>query len=206
MMLESFFMRHHRQDGSRASCEHDSADDAPPVGSAVFVKFHRHGTVVADNVILVGTECFRFRVPAVAREYEIGFIEPFAINIKLAMLKADRFTRHADNAFGQQHMDAGITDGHNVTAFGLAAQIGEAVEKLVAAIMKSWKHAWSVDLDWPEDKSENEPCNDAKEDDCDQANQCACWASPDHDGLDEVPHSHALCFGGHIVRMVRFAI
>ena len=66
-----------------------------PFAFAMHMVFRRHGTVVADDVVLIGTECDWRGVPVTGKFFVIfvGFIEHFTVDQNTAFDEGNGFAR-----------------------------------------------------------------------------------------------------------------
>src|SRR5579871_311094 len=123
-------------------------------------------------------------MPVGTGQFQIRLVERLAVHHEFSVLKMNLFARQTDDAFHECHVYAGKADDDDIAALRFAMEVGEAVEKIEAAVAERGNHALAVDLHRPGHEIENDKSDGAQCDDGDKADERPFRLSSDDDGLD----------------------
>src|SRR6266850_1035109 len=112
-----------------------------------------HRTVVAHNVIFIGTEAAWRMIPG-TRETDIRLIQLHAVDESMAAPKLDGLSRQTDDPLHIHDADARGANGHHISPTWLLKRIGEAIHKIDTVVLIGRQHAAALDANWQQDKAE----------------------------------------------------
>lgn len=140
----------------------DPSNDLLFLDSTMVVIFLRHGSIIADDKVLVRSDPDGNRIP-IAWAFFVWLGERLAIDENVTEGKPDGFTRQAEDSFHIHDPGRAVdvicpagADAHHVPSFRLVDEVGEAVDEIDGVVFIGWRHADAVDANGQQDKFKNE--------------------------------------------------
>lgn len=162
------------------------------------MKFKGHGTVVADDIVLI-RPAVDGRVFPMAGQFDVRLVEPPAVDVGVAVVKGNGFAGQRDDALHEHFARRGETfrarkaDGHHVAAPRFVKQVGEAVDEIDAVVVIRRLHRNAVHADGQQHEMEGDEANGHQHRD---AQQRGLGPPPDE------RHLQPARFGGGHVRVL----